>query len=53
LKGVRGFNDPRIINQTNNNNGWLQSNAKGQTYIPFRLNPNETKVPWMGSTPHG
>jgi len=53
LKGVRGFNDPRIITQPNKNNVWLQSNAEGQTYIPFRLNTSETKVPWMGSTPHG
>lgn len=53
LKGVRGFNDPRIIKQPNDNNVWLQSNAEGKTYIPFRLNTKETKVPWMGSTPHG
>src|SRR5690606_16391188 len=53
MRGVRGFNDPRAIDLPNKNKVWLQSNAAGQTYVPFRLNTNETKVPWMGSTPHG
>lgn len=53
LKGVRGFNDPRIIDLPNKNKVWLQSDVNGKTYIPFRLNTKETKVPWMGSTPHG
>ncbi|PRD46480.1 phosphocholine-specific phospholipase C [Sphingobacterium haloxyli] len=53
LKGVRGFNDPRVIDLPNKNKVWLQSNKEGKTYIPFRLNTQDTKVPWMGSTPHG
>ncbi|MEH6307278.1 phospholipase C, phosphocholine-specific [Olivibacter sp. CPCC 100613] len=53
LRGVRGFNDPRAIQLANKNRVWLQSNRAGETYAPFRLNTKETKVPWMGSTPHG
>lgn len=53
MKGVRGFNDPRAIQLPNKNKVWLQSNKEGKTYVPFRLNTKETKVPWMGSTPHG
>lgn len=52
LQGVRGFNDPRAINQPNKNKVWLQSNKEGQTYVPFHLNIKETKIAWMGSTPH-
>jgi phospholipase C len=53
LKGVRGFNDPRTIVQPTGNSVWAQSNAEGQTFIPFRLNAKDSKAPWMGSTPHG
>lgn len=53
MKGVRGFNDPRVIDLPNGNKAWLQSNKKGQTYAPFRLNTSDSKIPWMGSTPHG
>jgi phospholipase C len=52
LQGVRGFNDPRAINLPNKNKVWLQSNKEGQTYAPFHLNIKETKIAWMGSTPH-
>ncbi|SFO74267.1 phospholipase C [Chitinophaga sp. YR627] len=52
LQGVRGFNDPRAIRLSNQNKVWLQTNKEGQTYAPFRLNTKDTKVPWMGSTPH-
>lgn len=52
LKGVRGFNDPRAVVLPNNNPVWLQSNKKGQTYAPFRLNINDTKATWMSSLPH-
>jgi len=53
LKGVRGFNDPRAILQSNGNSVWAQSNAEGKTFIPFRLHAKDSKAPWMGSTPHG
>jgi phospholipase C len=52
LQGVRGFNDPRAIVKPDNNLVWLQKNADGETYIPFRLNLKETKATWLGSLPH-
>src|SRR5262245_43364028 len=53
LRGVRGFNDPRAMKLPNNNAVWLQTNAKGETYSPFRLDIQDTKITWMGSLPHG
>src|SRR3982751_3198558 len=52
LQGVRGFNDPRAISLPNNNKVWLQTNAAGQTYVPFRLDIKNTKATWMHSLPH-
>jgi phospholipase C len=52
LRGVRGFNDPRAITLPDKNLVWLQSNAKGETYAPFRFNIHDTKITWMGSVPH-
>lgn len=52
LKGVRGFNDPRAITQPNGNLVWMQTNEKGETYVPFRFDIRNTKITWMGSTPH-
>ncbi|MBP7948674.1 MAG: phospholipase C, phosphocholine-specific [Verrucomicrobiales bacterium] len=52
LKGVRGFNDPRFISLPNGNPVWLQSNAAGETYAPFRFDIHGTKITWLGSTPH-
>lgn len=52
LSGVRGFNDPRAITLPDKKPVWFQTNEKGQTYAPFRLNINETKSTWMGSLPH-
>ncbi|QIF02173.1 phospholipase C, phosphocholine-specific [Roseimicrobium sp. ORNL1] len=52
LQGVRGFNDPRRIDLPNGNPVWLQSNAQGETFAPFRLDMHGTKATWMGSTPH-
>ncbi|MGA0560568.1 phosphocholine-specific phospholipase C [Larkinella sp. VNQ87] len=52
LQGVRGFNDPRAITLPNKNPVWLQSNAAGETYAPFRLNLKDTKATWMSSLPH-
>src|SRR3546814_3449713 len=52
LKGVRGFNDPRAINLPDKNLVWLQRNAAGDTYAPFRLGIKETKATWMGALPH-
>ncbi|HTN37394.1 MAG TPA: alkaline phosphatase family protein, partial [Arachidicoccus sp.] len=52
LQGVRGFNDPRAITLPDKNKVWLQTNALGQTYAPFRFDIQDTKITWMGSTPH-
>ena len=52
LQGVRGFNDPRAITLPNSNKVWLQTNAAGETYAPFRLNLHDTKATWMSSLPH-
>jgi len=52
LRGVRGFNDPRVIDLPNHNLVWLQSNTEGQTYAPFRLDIKNTKATWMHSLPH-
>jgi phospholipase C len=53
LQGVRGFNDPRAITLPDKNAVWLQSNGKGETFAPFRLNIKDTNATWMGSLPHG
>jgi phospholipase C len=52
MQGVRGFNDPRAITLANENPVWLQTNAEGETYAPFRLDIKNTKITWMGSLPH-
>ncbi|WP_285011371.1 phosphocholine-specific phospholipase C [Pedobacter faecalis] len=52
LKGVRGFNNPRAIRLSDNYPVWLQSNKKGETYAPFRLNIKDTKATWMSALPH-
>src|SRR5271155_3681472 len=52
LKGVRGFNDPRVIDLPNSNKVWLQSNDAGETYAPFHLDIKNTKATWMSSLPH-
>jgi phospholipase C len=52
LRGVRGFNDPRAIRLPNNKSAFLQTDEKGNTYSPFRLDINNTKITWMGSLPH-
>jgi phospholipase C len=53
LRGVRGFNDPRAVTLPDQNPVWLQSNAAGETFAPFRLDLKETKATWLGSLPHG
>lgn len=53
LQGVRGYNDPRAISLPNKNKVWLQTNAAGETYAPFRLDLKESNITWLGSLPHG
>ncbi|GAA4304547.1 phosphocholine-specific phospholipase C [Compostibacter hankyongensis] len=52
LQGVRGFNDPRAVTLPDKNLVWLQTNAAGKTYAPFRFDIRDTKITWMGSIPH-
>jgi phospholipase C len=52
LRGVRGFNDPRAVTLPDQNPVWLQTNAAGETYAPFRLDLKDTKATWLGSLPH-
>jgi phospholipase C len=52
LRGVRGFNDPRAMTLPDGNPVWLQTNAAGETYAPFRFNLKDSKITWMGSLPH-
>lgn len=52
LQGVRGFNDPRAILLPDKKPVWFQTNDKGETYAPFRLDIKDTKVTWMGDLPH-
>lgn len=52
LKGVRGFNDPRAITLPDRKPVWMQTDATGNTYAPFRLNIKETRTAWTGDLPH-
>lgn len=52
LQGVRGFNDPRAITLPDQKPVWMQTDAAGDTYAPFRLNIKDSKVTWIGSLPH-
>lgn len=52
LKGIRGFNDPRTFTLPNNNKVWLQKDDAGNTYAPFHVDINKTKITWQGGLPH-
>jgi phospholipase C len=52
LKGVRGFNDPRLHRQPNGDKVWLQQDAAGNTLAPFHVDINKTKITWQGGLPH-
>lgn len=53
LKGVRGFNDPRVLRQPNGLPVWYQENNKNEIFSPFHLDIVNTNSTWMGSLPHG
>lgn len=53
LQGVRGFNDPRAIRLPNGNPVWVQTNERGESFAPFRLNIKDTNITWAGCLPHG
>jgi phospholipase C len=52
LRGVRGFNDPRAIRLPNGNSVFVQTDASGISYAPWRLDIKDTRITWMGSIPH-
>lgn len=52
LRGVRGFNDPRAIRLANGNSVFVQTDASGASYAPWRLDIHDTRITWMGSIPH-
>ncbi len=52
LRGVRGFRDPRAHVQPNGNRVWFQTDARGDTYAPFRLDMAGSSATWIGGLPH-
>ncbi len=52
MRGVRGFNNPRAKTLPNQNKVWLQNDEKGNTYAPFHVDINKTKITWQGGLPH-
>ena len=52
LRGVRGFNDPRAMRLANGNSVFVQTDAAGNSYAPWRLDIRDTRITWMGSVPH-
>jgi phospholipase C len=52
LRGVRGFDDPRALRLENGNSVMVQTDAKGASFAPWRLDIRDTKITWMGSLPH-
>src|SRR5580693_118497 len=52
LRGVRGFNDPRALKLANGNSVFVQTDAAGNSYAPWRLDIRDTRITWMGSLPH-
>ncbi|WP_263376750.1 phosphocholine-specific phospholipase C [Granulicella aggregans] len=52
MRGVRGFNDPRALRQQNGNSVFVQTDAAGNSFAPWRLDIKDTRITWMGSLPH-
>ena len=52
MKGVRGFNDPRALRQANGNSAFVQTDAAGHSFAPWRLDIKDTRITWMGSLHH-
>ncbi len=52
LQGVRGYNDPHPVTIPGKLPVWIQTNEKGERYVPFRLNMKDTRATWMGGLPH-
>ncbi|MGH7617736.1 MAG: alkaline phosphatase family protein, partial [Gemmatimonadaceae bacterium] len=52
MRGVRGYRDPRAHVQPSGNPVWFQTDAKGDTYAPFRLDIRASSATWIGGLPH-
>ncbi len=52
LQGVRGFNDPRAVEKPDGDPVWIQKDAKGQAFTPFRLKLRDSNSTWLGCLPH-
>src|SRR3984957_19396954 len=52
LRGVRGFNDPRAMRLVNGNSVFVQTDASGDSYAPWRLDIHDTRATWMSDLPH-
>lgn len=52
MKGVRGFNDPRIKRLPDSNKAWIQKGKEGNAVAPFHLDIHKTKITWQGGLPH-
>jgi len=52
LRGVRGFDDPRVIRLRNGHSALVQTDAAGNSFAPWRLDIRGTRITWMGSLPH-
>lgn len=52
LRGVRGFNDKRTLRQPDGTSIFIQRDNKGRAFTPWHAALKETKVTWMGDTPH-
>jgi phospholipase C len=53
LRGVRGFNDPRVKWLPDGNKVWIQKDKQGNAHAPFHIDINKTKITWQGGLPHG
>jgi phospholipase C len=49
LQGVRGNNNPRAIRLANGNSVFVQTDAAGKSYAPWRLDIHDPRITWMGS----
>lgn len=52
MKGVRGFNDPRIKRLPGGDKAWIQKDKTGNAIAPFHLDIHKTKITWQGGLPH-
>src|SRR6202789_153784 len=52
LRGVRGFRDPRAVTLPGGLPVWVQTDADGKSYVPFRLDLHGSQATWMSCLPH-